>query len=332
MHIFTNSPSQLAWWKTYLTPNGYSYDKIPDLTDKVAIVTGANSGLGYATAVALAGHGAKVFFACRSQQRAQEAIDNAKAEIASKYPNAPAPQLEFLELDLNDMTKSHHAAQEFLKKGLPLHILVNNSGIMNCPFALSADGIETQFAVNHMGHFVFTMGLLDRIKESQPSRIVIISSLAHEMTPKTMNGIDFDTINDSTKADGWDRYARSKLANVLFGKALARRLANDKVWVNIVHPGSVNTNLSRSVRDSMGKALGSLYDFLSSKLAMTPEVGALTQLYLATSPEVEEKDIRGRYFVPIANEIEPTAESKDEELQEKLWTFSETLAREKVKA
>ncbi|KAF9547954.1 hypothetical protein EC957_007467 [Mortierella hygrophila] len=332
MHMFTNSLIQLAWWKTLLTPNNYSHDKIPDLTGKVAIVTGANSGLGYATTVALAAHGARVFLACRSRERAQEAIDNATAEIKAKYPNAPTPQLEFLELDLNDMNKSHLAAQEFLKKGLPLHILVNNSGIMNCPFALSADGIETQFAVNHMGHFVFTIGLLDKIKESQPSRIVILSSIAHEMTPPSIGGIDFDTLNDSTKIDNWDRYARSKLANVLFTKALARRLANEKVWVNAAHPGAVNTNLNRSAKDSMGETLSKLTDIATSVIAMTPEVGALTQLYLATSPEVENKDIRGRYFIPIANEIQPTAESRDEELQEKLWTFSENLVREKVKA
>ncbi|KAF9148837.1 hypothetical protein BG015_009414 [Linnemannia schmuckeri] len=327
-----NSFTQLAWWKTLLTPNGYSHNKIPDLTGKVAIVTGANSGLGYATTVALAAHGARVFLACRSKERAQEAIENARAEIKAKYPNAPTPQLEFLELDLNDMTKSSQAAQDFLKKGLPLHILINNSGIMNCPFALSADGIETQFAVNHMGHFVFTMCLLDKIKESQPSRIVILSSIAHEMTPASMGGIDFDTLNDKTKFNNWDRYARSKLANVLFGKALARRLANEKVWVNIAHPGYVATNLNRSAKDSMGNTLGKLSDVMTSIAGMTPEVGALTQLYLATSPEIENKDIRGRYFIPIANEIQPTAESRDEELQEKLWTFSENLAHKKVKA
>ncbi|KAF9132462.1 hypothetical protein BGW39_000099 [Mortierella sp. 14UC] len=327
----SNSFSQFAFWKTYLTPKRYSHDKIPDLTGKVAIVTGANSGLGYATTVALAANGARVFLACRSRERAEEAIQNATSEIKERYPNAPAPQLEFLELDLNDMTKSHQAAQEFLKKGLPLHILVNNSGIMNCPYALSADGIETQFAVNHMGHFVFTMGLLGRIKESQPSRIVILSSLAHEMTPKKMNGIDFDTINDESKSNNWDRYARSKLANVLFGKALARRLANEKVWVNVAHPGYVATNLSRSTKDVWGDFADKAFKLLTMIVAMSPRVGALTQLYLATSPEIEKKDIRGRYFIPIANEIQPVHYSKDEDLQETLWTFSEKLAKEKVK-
>ena len=148
---FTNSLTQLAFWKTFITPNRYSHDQIPDLTGKVAIVTGANSGLGYATTVALAAHGAHVFLACRSKQRAEDAIERAKVEIKETYPNAPASQLEFLELDLNDMNKTHQAAKEFLEKGLPLHILINNAGIMMCSFALSADGIETQFAVNHMG-------------------------------------------------------------------------------------------------------------------------------------------------------------------------------------
>ena len=115
--MFTNSWSQLAWWRTYFTPNRYSHDQIPDLTGKVA-----NTGLGYATTVALAIYGARVFLACRNKQRAEDAIERAKAEIKAKYPNAPKdPQLEFLELDLNDMNKTYQAAKELLGKGLPLH-------------------------------------------------------------------------------------------------------------------------------------------------------------------------------------------------------------------
>lgn len=160
------------------------------------------------------------------------------------------------------------------------------------------------------------MGLLDRIKESQPSRIVILSSLAHEMTPKNMNGIDFETINDETKSGNWDRYARSKLANVLFGKALAHRLANEKVWVNVAHPGYVATNLSRSTKDTMGEFADKVFRLVTKIVAMSPRIGALTQLYLATSPEVESKDIRGRYFIPIANEILPS----------KLYLFQSLIA------
>jgi len=140
-----------AFWKTFFTSPRYSHDQIPNLSGKVALVTGANTGLGYATMVSLAGHGAHVIAACRSEQRAIEAIARAKQEIKTKYPNAGEPQIEFLQLDLNDINNSAQAAKNFLNKGLPLHILVNNSGIANTPFALSADGIEQQFAVNHVG-------------------------------------------------------------------------------------------------------------------------------------------------------------------------------------
>lgn len=128
----------------------FSYDQIPDQTGKVAIVTGANTGLGYATTVALASRGAHVFLACRSRERAFAAIEKAKQEIEDTDPTIVL-KLEFLELDLNDMNKTRASAEAFLAKGLPLHLLVNNSGIANTPFALSADGIEQQFAVNHMG-------------------------------------------------------------------------------------------------------------------------------------------------------------------------------------
>ncbi|KAF9387643.1 hypothetical protein CPC16_006917, partial [Podila verticillata] len=125
-----------AFWKTVCKGPQYSHDKVPSLKGKVALVTGANTGLGYATMVSLAGHGAHVIAACRSEQRATEAIEKAKQEIKNKYPNASEPQIEFLQLDLNDINNSAQAARNFLNKGLPLHILVNNSGIANTPFSL----------------------------------------------------------------------------------------------------------------------------------------------------------------------------------------------------
>ncbi|KAF9365448.1 hypothetical protein BGX34_009973 [Mortierella sp. NVP85] len=323
--------TQLRFWKTYFTPNRYAHDQIPNLTGKVAIVTGANTGLGYVTMVALAAHGAHVFAACRSEQRAKDAINKAKDEIKEHYSHLVTdPKIEFLELDLNDMKKCRESAQTFLKRDLPLHILVCNSGIMMVPYALSADGIETQFAVNHMGHFVFTTCLLDRIKSSQPSRIVIVSSLTHEHT--VPGGIDFDTLNDETKSTAVSRYGRSKLANILFGKALARRLAKERVHVNIAHPGYVDTELARHTSDTFGARVDTIYRWLTRIVATSPKVGALTQLYLATSPQIENNNIRGRFFIPIANEILPSSYARDEELQEKLWDFSEKLVREKIGA
>ncbi|KAG0040637.1 hypothetical protein BGZ83_002476 [Gryganskiella cystojenkinii] len=319
--------TQFAFWKTFFTPNRYSHEEILDQTGKVAIVTGANSGLGYATAVALAGQGAHVFFACRSKSKALAAIERARKEIKELYPQLnQEPKLEFMELDLNDLNNTYQTAKEFMSRGLPLHILICNAAIMG-EFALSADRIEQSFAVNHMGHYVFTMALLDRMKESQPSKIIIVSSLGHESTPP--GGIDFETLNDGP-ADIGRRYGRSKLANVLFGKALARRLAQENVFVNITHPGCIareddqNQEPGQGLLQGIVKVIDGFFDFPARTCALTP-------LYLATSPEIESKDIRGRYFIPIANEIQPSAYANDEALQEKLWTFSESLAQEKVR-
>ncbi|KAG0204070.1 hypothetical protein BGX28_003881 [Mortierella sp. GBA30] len=327
---YTNVVFNPSFWKTLVGKSKFTHDNIPDLTGKVVIVTGANAGLGYATTVALASRGAHVILACRSEAKALEAIEKAKVEIKEKNPLLTTePKLDILALDLNDMNKCHQAAKEFLARGLPLHILINNGGIMTSPFALSADGIEQQFAVNHMGHFVFTMGLLDRIKESQPSRIVMLSSVGHEGAVK--GGIDFETLNDASASNPASRYGRSKLANILCGKALARRLVNEKVYVNMPHPGFVYTDLQRNNKASMGTIAATTYDLAGKMCAAKPEVGALNQLYCATSPEIEEKDLRGRYFVPVGNELRPSPYALDEELQEKLWAYSEKLMREKIK-
>ncbi|KAI1314548.1 hypothetical protein EDD11_002023 [Mortierella claussenii] len=327
MDMFTQC-AQLAFWKTFVTPDRFSHDQIPDLTGKVAIVTGANTGLGYATTVALAGHGAHVFLACRSKERVMDAITRAQKEIKEMFPHLAEPKMEFLELDLNDMRKSRDSAETFLAKGLPLHMLICNAAVMITPVELSADGIEKHFGVNHMGHFVFTLGLLDRIKESQPSRIVVLSSMGHQST--VPGGIDFETLNDESKSNADTRYGRSKLANILFAKELARRLKDEKVYVNAVHPGFVSTQPPQHASTIYDAVVGAFERGVTAMLAMNPKKGSLTQLYAATSPEVEEKDIRGRYFIPIANEIQPSAYARDEELQEKLWTFSEDLVREKI--
>ncbi|KAF8950753.1 hypothetical protein BGZ52_001527 [Haplosporangium bisporale] len=309
--------------------------KIPDLDSKVAIVTGANTGLGYATAVTLAAHGAHVFLACRSQEKAMEAIKRAKAEIQKDYPTLRAasnPKLEFLELDLNDLKKTRNAAHEFLAKGLPLHILVNNSGIAGSPFELNEAGIEKVFAVNHLGPFLFTMELLNRIKESQPSRIVNVSSFAAEF----VSGVDIETLNDSTSAintgSNMMRYGRSKLCNILFTKALARRVKDENVYVNASHPGIVRTEIGRRSEEHYGPNLSRVMELLTGIVFYTPKEGCLTQVYCATSPEIENRDVRGKYFIPIANELRPNPASEDVEAQEALWTYSEKLVQEKAPA
>ncbi|KAG0340993.1 hypothetical protein BG000_010543 [Podila horticola] len=252
---------------------------IPDLMGKVVIVTGANGGVGYASTVALAAHGA-------------------------------------------------HSAQTFLKVGLPLHILINSSGVEVAPIQLSADGLEYMFAVNHLEHFVFMLALLNRIKESQSSRTVTVSSWGHNDTGHP-DGIDFTVLtNPSAVSSDLVRYCRSKLANILFTKALARRLTDERVYVNAPHPGHVSTNMAQAGR---GTFAGSLFATITELFAMTTKEGALTQLYCATSPEIDNKDLRGKYFIPFGVESKCISLAEREDLQEKLREVSEKLMEEKVK-
>ncbi|KAG0379377.1 hypothetical protein BGX24_000640 [Mortierella sp. AD032] len=353
-NVFTNP----KFWKTFFLENQYSYDQIPDLTGKTAIVTGATGGLGYATVVALAAHGAHVFLACRSRDRAEAAIERAQADILQlqfdhpegHYPSSSSsvaekgltqnqqrpypyqsstfkPKLEFLELELGQMDKARSAAEVFLARGLPLHILVCNGGIKNRDFELTPDGYENHFGINHLGHFVFTTTLLDRIRSSGPARIVILASFAHEM-PSSSRPIPFDILRNSTTNQATlIRYGQSKLANVLFAKALARRLQGEQVWVNIAHPGCTDAQIHMAVEENKSSSCFYAFSRLWLKTSYPVKEAALTQLYCATAQEVEIKDLRGRYFIPVANEMRPNPVSENVALQEELWTFSEQAAR-----
>ncbi|KAF9379670.1 Retinol dehydrogenase 14 [Podila verticillata] len=320
------------------TVSNYSYEEIPDLSGKYALVTGANQGLGYSTTLGLVSHGAHVTMACRTEAKANEAIEQLHKDVAEKYPHSKVAAqiakghrlpLDFLKLDLNDLKKTQESAQEYLSRGLPLHILINNSGIAGEPWRLSADGIESHFAVNHLGHFVFTLALLDRLKESQPSRVVIVSSLIYTVLPS--DTFDLATINDEAVGIPMSRYGRSKLANILFSNALARRLVGSQVRVNSIHPGMVDTGMARRVLGGhIDEETAAIFARFPTASFVTPEHGALTQLYIATSPDVVEKDIRGRFFVPTAEEQELNSNALDVNLQEELWAYSEEVVKVKT--
>jgi NAD(P)-dependent dehydrogenase (short-subunit alcohol dehydrogenase family) len=174
---------------------------------------------------------------------------------------------------------------EFRQKELPLDILVNNAGIMMTPFELSVDGIEMQFATNYVGHFLLTRRLLDLLVASKPSRIVNVSSEGHRLCYS--EGIAFGGLNEEQQYGRIGAYGQSKLANVLFTQELAKRLQHSGVFINALHPGEVATELARHLW-----FMQPLQYFM-----MSPDTGALTTLYAATSPEIEEKQLTGKYFV-----------------------------------
>ena len=273
------------------------------LNGKVAIVTGANSGIGRITARELALNGYHVFLACRSIERGQTVVD----EIAALSGNSA--KVEVLSLDLGDFNSVRQCAASFLARDLPLHLLIENAGIAGNK-GRTASGFEMTFGTCHMGHFLLTQLLLDRIKTSAPARIVVVASEAHR-DPK---GIDFSKLKDNTKTlTGFPEYGVAKLSNVLFASELARRLKGTGVTTYSLHPGVVATNVWRAVPWPI--------DRLMKYFMISDEEGAATTLYCALSPDVAEES---GLFYEECKLREPSALAKDTALAARLWKESES--------
>jgi len=269
---------------------------------KTCMITGATSGLGRATAIELARLGAHTFLVCRSPERGADLVRDIERV-------APQARVELMLADLSIQSQIRDVANSFLGKGVPLHALVNNAGVFNMKRELTADGIETVFAVNHLAYFMLTLMLLDRIKQSAPARIVNVASDLHKRA-----SIDFDDLGGEKSFGGISSYGQSKLANILFTYELSRRLAGTGVTVNCVHPGGVATNLANSNGFIVRNAWKAVALFMKS-----PEDGASTQIYLASSPEVE--GVTGKYFIDC-HEARSSVESYDANIARKLWDIS----------
>ena len=269
------------------------------------LITGATSGIGLEAAVGIARTGARLFLVARDRGRGERAA----TDVRSRSGNAA---VEVLLADLASQAEIRRLATEFLARGEPLHLLVNNAGVVNLRRTETVDGIETTFAVNHLGYFLLTLLLLERLKESAPARIVNVSSDAHHW-----GTIDFDDLGGAKRYRPMKIYGRSKLANVLFTRELARRLEGTGVTVNALHPGAVATGLGKNNGRIARVMIGCLRPFFR-----TPEKGAETAVYLATSPEVEGTS--GKYFFD-RRERRPSREASDPAIAERLWAVSESM-------
>ena len=274
------------------------------LKGKTVVITGGNTGIGKETAVDLAKRGAKVIIGCRNMEKGKAALK----EIQERSENKNV----FLEkLDLASLDSVRKFADSILNSEPRLDILINNAGVMMCPYQKTEDGFEMQFGTNHLGHFLLTMLLLDRLKRSAPSRIITLSSLGHQFA---YNGMNFDDINSEKHYNSWDAYFRSKLANALFTRELSKRLEGTHVTANTVHPGGVNTELGRhSIVSSV------LFSPIVWYLTKTPEQGAQTSIYCAVSEEME--GVSGKYLSDCAFK-EPSKNAQDDEAARKLWDLS----------
>ena len=298
---------------------------IPSLSSKVILVTGANAGLGKEQVRYLAAHQpAKLYLAARSKEKADAAI----ADITKTVPDA---KITWLNLDLSSLASVKQAAETFRKENTRLDILVNNAGIMAHPPGFSADGYETQFGTNHMGHFLLTRELMPLLEQTAATgadvRVINLSSEGHQLAPAA--GFLPETVTtDMAEYSTWRRYGQSKLANILFTLELARRYP--AITSVAIHPGGVNTNLAESFRGQHQWLNTLLKPVINSLLTQAPQ-GALNQTWACVAPLAKDGAPKtkvpqlqqGEYYAPVAVLGRRSKVSRDTELAKKLWEWSE---------
>ncbi len=272
------------------------------LKNKTFLVTGANSGIGRVTAEELASRGAHVILACRSKERTQPVLD----AIIGKHGD---DSVTFLPLDLSSFESIKAATQEFLELNTSLDGLILNAGLAGAK-GLTKEGFEITFGVNHLGHFLFTLPLVEKLKASAPSRVVVVSSVGHY---RAKDGIDFSKLKSPrTNATGLPEYFVSKLANVLFASELARKLEGTGVTTYSLHPGEVASDIWRGLPKPLA--------WLAKKFMQTNEQGAMTTLHCATDLGLANET--GHYYNKDQKRKTPSRFARDKELAKELWDRS----------
>ena len=280
------------------------------MAGKTVIITGANAGIGKATAIDMAQRGARVIMACRDLKRGEAALNDIVEETGSK-------KVVLKHLDLASLKSVRKFAEDINKNEPELHVLINNAGLAYPPKqSKTEDGFELTVGVNYLGHFLLTNLLLDLLKRTAPSRIVVVASTVHHQLTKEFR---FDNIHSEKFYDKWDAYGQSKLACILFTRELAKRLEGTGVTINSLHPGVMVTELANNFMNPIGM----FFIMVGMRfLAKTNEQGAQTTIHLAVSREV--KDVSGLYFSDCEVK-EPSKPAQDDGTAKKLWEVSADL-------
>lgn len=295
----------------------WTAEQIPSQQGKIALITGANSGIGFQAALELARHGAHVLLGARDVTKGQTAVDRIRRE-------APGAGVELAELDMASLASIRTFSEKFLSGGVALDLLINNAGVMALPTReFTADGYERQFGTNHLGHFALTGLLMPALQAAEVPRVVTVASLAHR------NGkIEWDNLQSERKYVPWDAYNNSKLANILFARELSRRASGTRLVSNPVHPGISRTSIVKNgpgFKDPKTVVLFVLGAFITQDDAH----GALPTLFAATAPEVRSGEYIGpdgmMEFKGYPTVVQPRPQALDEAVGRKLWSVSEEL-------
>jgi NAD(P)-dependent dehydrogenase (short-subunit alcohol dehydrogenase family) len=298
---------------------------IPDLSGKVAVVTGANSGLGLESAKALAGKGAHVVMAARNQVKAEDAY----AQIEREHPGA---SLEIVELDLSSFSSVNAAARDIAANHPRIDILINNAGLMAMPERRTTNGYEMQFGVNHLGHWLLTAGLLESMVAADAARVVTVTSTAHHAG----SVVDPGNVNLEGNYSAWGAYGRAKLANLHFALGLQREFEKQGVRAKSLsaHPGLSRTNLQvHTVEQGGGGWSAGFWKWMARFTGMSAAKGALSQLRAATDPGAKGGEFYGPRWVNSGAPIRKPILRRDvDEGIEKLWLVSERETGKKLSA
>jgi NAD(P)-dependent dehydrogenase (short-subunit alcohol dehydrogenase family) len=304
-----------------MSENGrWTAESIPDLRGKTAVVTGANSGLGYETTRALARKGVHIVLAVRDPSKGSQAVKRLQVEL-------PGASLDVIQLDLASLASIRAFAECYMAQYPALDLLINNAGVMAIPYRETADGFEMQFGVNHLGHFALTGLLLPQVLSTAGARVVTVSSTYHRR-----GKLDFDRVNGQDSYQRWEAYSRSKLANLLFAYELQRKLkacGADAISV-AAHPGYAATNLQLAGPRMDGARFMKAVMSLSNKLfAQSAAMGALPVLFAATDPGVNGGDYIGPGGLMVLRgypkKMQSSDASRDRQAAEELWALSEEL-------
>jgi NAD(P)-dependent dehydrogenase (short-subunit alcohol dehydrogenase family) len=278
-----------------------------DMTGKVCLITGGNSGIGKATAIGLAKLNASVVIVSRDKDKGEAALIEIRAKSGSR-------NLDAMTADLSSQDSVRELAHDFTGRYKKLHVLINNAGIFLPRRVQTVDGLEATFATNHLGHFLLTNLLLALLKASAPARIINVTSSAHYGTE-----MDFEDLQGERKYSGYHAYSQSKLANVLFTHQLAKQLEGTSITTNSLHPGVVRTGFGKDQRGLMSVLVTVARPFM-----IGPERAAKAVIYLATSPEME--GVTGKFF-SRGKEGKSSTQSYDAPAAERLWKVSAELTK-----